>query len=122
MQRVTIKDLEAKVENLNRLTNSPSTYSTKLDDGKYRTNVGHYHLYQAYGGVELHRTVAKSFDLLNTAFQGGVTCPAWTGCVPKRQAYDLLDAFIHGIETGKQVLRFKLKISSTNIETGKGER
>ena len=92
MQRVTIKDLEAKIENLNILTNSPSTYSTKLDDGKYRTNVGNYHLYQAYGGVELHRTVTES---------GGITCPAWSGCVPKRQASDLLTAFIHGIETGK---------------------
>jgi hypothetical protein len=92
MQRVTIRDLEAKVENLNSLTNSPSTYWTKLNEDNYQINVGNYYLCQAYGGVELHRTVTKS---------GGVTCPAWSGYVPKRQASELLTAFIHGIETGK---------------------
>ena len=92
MRRITIRHLEAKIEHLNNLTNSPTTYSTKLNDGKYQTNVGNYHLYQAYGGVELHRTVNSS---------GGVTCPAWSGCVPKREAADLISVFICGIEAGK---------------------
>ena len=89
MNKVTLKNLEAQVKHLNHLTGSPATYSTKLDDGKHRTNIGNFHLYQAYGGVELHRVVNDG---------GGATCPAWEGCLPKREASALLTAFIHGIE------------------------
>jgi hypothetical protein len=91
MSRVTLKNLEAKVEYLNHLTNSPTTYSTKHDDGTYTTNAGNFHLYQAYGGVELYRVVNDG---------GGANCPAWEGCLPKREASALLTAFIHGIELG----------------------
>ena len=92
MYRVTLKNLEAKVEHLNQLTNAPTTYSTKQDDGTYTTNLGNFHLYQAYGGVELHRVVNDG---------GGVTCPAWEGCLSKREASALLSAFIRGIELGR---------------------
>jgi hypothetical protein len=84
MDRITERDLKGLEDRLNRLTNSPLTYSS--DEV---INIGHYHFSHAYGGVCLHRTVNSG---------GGVNTVLSGGHVPKRQAYNETCAFIQGLE------------------------
>ena len=83
MNRITDKHLQAKIDLLNKITNSPAA---PYVDGK--AQIGNYHLSHAYGGVCLHR-------MFNDG--GGVTSPLSTGHVAKRELAGLLDAFIAGI-------------------------
>jgi hypothetical protein len=93
MNRITEKDLEATVAYLNRLTNSPDTPYTRIDN-KLNANIGNYHLSHAYGGVKLHRMVNEG---------GGVREPISTGYTTKRDLYNQLHAFIRGLEVSKEV-------------------
>jgi hypothetical protein len=93
MNRITEKDLESTVEYLNRLTDSPSTPYTRIDD-KLQANIGNYHLSHAYGGVKLHRMVNEG---------GGVREPISTGYTTKRDLYNQMHAFIRGLESAKGV-------------------
>jgi hypothetical protein len=61
---------------------------TKTPDGKFKANIGCYHLSFAYGGVSLHR-------MNNEA--GGVTTPLICGHVTKIELYNLMQAFISGL-------------------------
>ena len=83
-QRITDKQLDSLCEHLNRITSSPLK---PWADG--RAAVGNYHISHAYGGVCLMRHVNAS---------GGVTCPIVHGHVPKRELYNLIYAFIKGLE------------------------
>lgn len=88
MNRITEKNLESLVEYINKLTNSPQEpYSTI--DGKCSANIGNFHLYHAYGGVNLHR-------MSNTS--GGVNTPVGMGTRTKRELYNDLQSFIRGLE------------------------
>jgi hypothetical protein len=95
MNRITERDLKGLEDRLNRLTNSPLTYSSKRPNGELVhgssmiINIGHYHFSHAYGGVCLHRTVNSG---------GGVNSVLSSGHVPKRQAYNETWAFIRGLE------------------------
>jgi len=95
MSRITNKDLEAVVRRINLITKSPldSWERTKLPDGRLisKSNVGNYHLSYAYGGVSLHRMSNES---------GGVSTPINSGHVPKRELYNLLQAFLSGLNKG----------------------
>lgn len=91
MPRVKMKDLEAAVRRLNRLTESPEVPWTH-ETGKLTANIGNYHLSGAYGGWTLHR--------LDTA-GGGVTEPLRCGYVSKRELLTLIHAFINGIESSR---------------------
>lgn len=88
-KRVSVKDLEAIVDRINRMTGSPATSYTKNESGKYVANVGNYHLSEAYGGYALHRMHNES---------GGVEDVLRCGHVPKAELQRLLFAFICGIE------------------------
>lgn len=88
-ERITEKHLQAAVDRLNRMTNSPMTYSTKQSDGRFKANVGHYHLDFAYGGVKLARVCNDG---------GGITLPIYMGYETKKEAYYLIHAFIRGVE------------------------
>lgn len=90
MQRITEKQLEALVSWINELTNSPATSYTRNEEGKLTANIGNYHLYFAYGGVNLHR-------MSNTG--GGVNTPLGEGTRTKRELFNQLHAFINGIQT-----------------------
>jgi len=90
--RITQKDLEFLVSQINKLTGSPAEYSTKQDDGTYKTNIGHYHLSYAYGGVNLHRTVSDG---------GAITTPLGGGYHTKRELYHRLQSFIYGLQSVK---------------------
>jgi len=91
MTRMTIKCLEAKVEYLNKLTDNPLTPWTRTAD-KFEANIGNYHLDSAYGGWELVQMQTSG---------GGITAPLSTGHVSKRELAEKLDAFISGLELGK---------------------
>ena len=88
-QRISIKRLEAMVEHLNKITDSPSAAHTRQANGKLVANIGNWHVSQAYGGVCVERMTNES---------GGVSCPIWMGYIPKREAYDRLSSFIRGLE------------------------
>lgn len=92
--RTTQKDLDGLVARLNRITNSPATYSTMTASGAFCANIGHYHLDQAYGGIKLARTVSEG---------GGITCPIYMGYETKKVCYGKIAAFIAGIESTQTV-------------------
>ena len=83
MNRITEKQLQAVVDRLNRITNSPMQ---PYVDGKAQP--GNYHLSHAYGGVCLHRMVNEN---------GGVSSPLSTGHITKRELLNLMYAYICGL-------------------------
>lgn len=87
MQTITIKNLQAVVDRLNRMTGSPMEYMTDKV-----INVDHYHLDGACGGYSLCRTMNND---------GGVNDIFSQGHITKRALYDLLHAFIRGFEAGE---------------------
>ena len=89
MERITQKQLQAVVDRINRMTGSPLESWTRQPDGTIKANIGNYHLSGAYGGVCLYQMVSEG---------GGVTCPLGIGHVPKRELYELMQAFISGLQ------------------------
>jgi len=88
--RVTQKDLEQKATLLNEITGSPLNQWTR-EDGKITANIGHYYITQTrFGGVNLVR---------NVNLDGGVSEVLSCGDMPKRELYQMLGAFIAGIES-----------------------
>jgi hypothetical protein len=87
MNRITKKQLEARIETINSILNRPLTPYTRTDD-KLVANIGNFSLSQAYGGYGVHLMVNDG---------GGVSCPVWDGHVSAREAYERLSAFIAGL-------------------------
>lgn len=83
--RITEKDLKIAVARLNKLTNSPETYF----NAERKTNVGHFCLDFADGGIRLQRVCNES---------GGVQVIFSCGYTTKRALYDLIHAYIAGYE------------------------
>ena len=83
--RVTKKMLENKVDHLNNVTDSPRKYFST--DGEFTVNIDHFCISGAYGGYELQRTCNNG---------GGVNTPFNTGHIPKKELYNLINAFIDG--------------------------
>jgi hypothetical protein len=94
MQRITEKQLEALVSWINELTGSPATSYTRNDEGKLSANIGNYHLYYAYGGVNLHRMTNEG---------GGVNTPLGGGTRTKRELFNQLHAFINGLRAKNEI-------------------
>lgn len=92
MERITVKNLEAVVARINRLTGSPVASYLRDADGKLHAQIGNYHLDGAYGGYGLHRMVNEG---------GGIEAVI-SGYRPKRELYDMLFVFISGLETGEK--------------------
>lgn len=92
MSRITIKDLKAVCERLNRITGSPLVGYVKDEDGRYRSQVGNFHISQAYGGYSLCRMANEA---------GGVSDVFYSGHVSARDLYNQMHAFIRGIEFNK---------------------
>lgn len=90
MNRITRKQLEARVTRLNELTGNPTEPYTRNGD-KLTANVGNYHISGAYGGFCVHQMCNES---------GGVTTPISYGHIPARELWDQLGAFLNGIELG----------------------
>lgn len=93
-QRITEKQLQAMVDYLNKL--SGFTPDAKLwnrgDDNLNHATIGMYCIHHAYGGVSLHRIVTDG---------GGVSDVFNRGHVTKREFYDMMCAYIRGIESVK---------------------
>lgn len=88
MNRISQSNLQAVVDRINRLTNSPMTPYTKLENGKHVANIGNYHLDGAYGG----------YGLVRMHNDGGGVQSIIGGHMPKRDLYDRMQSFIAGID------------------------
>lgn len=88
MNRITLKDLEAVRDRINRITNSPMTYHDK-NAATFKSNIGHYTLDNAYGGWSLQR-VSNEHGGVETIIHG---------YRPKAELYELMQAFIKGLES-----------------------
>lgn len=86
--RTSISTLKALVNQINTLQGMPLEPYSRID-GKLQANIGNFHLSQAYGGVCVHRMANEN---------GGSTTPIWGGYVPKREAENMIRAFLKGLE------------------------
>lgn len=91
MNRITMKDLELTVKRINDLTGSPQKPYAKAEDGNIAPQAGCYHLSGAYGGWQLHRMSLQPGC-------SGVTTALYSGYTTKRDLYNLMHAFIRGLE------------------------
>ncbi len=83
--RISINDLKNLCTYINELKNTPIKPYENVD-GKFKANIGNYHLYQAYGAVGLHRMVNEG---------GGVT--EILGLSTKKELFDKMHAYIKGV-------------------------
>ena len=91
--RITLKDLEAVVHRINRITGNPEEPYKKID-GKFVPQAGCYHLDGAYGGWELIQMCDEG-SAIRDVFSGGH--------VPKRELYEKMQAFLKGYQSRKKV-------------------
>ena len=93
MNTITKADLQATIDRINRMTGSflePYTKEGEVPNQTYKANIGNYHLSGAYGGYALHRMETSG---------GGIMDVLAVGHVSKRELYNLMHAFIRGIDT-----------------------
>ena len=91
MTRITQKMLQTKLDYLNNITGNKVETHTKKETG-HETNIGNYHLDFSYCGIAVHQ-------YYNT--QGGISVPFGCGHVTKRELFDLLCAYIDGVDVVK---------------------
>jgi hypothetical protein len=92
MNTITKGNLQAVVDRINRITGSPMEPYTKtgeIPNQKYSANIGNYHLSGAYGGNALHQMQNNG---------GGVRDIFGMGHVSKRELYNLMHAFLKGMD------------------------
>lgn len=87
MDRITNADLEFLVDRINAATDSPPKPYTKGADGRFKANIGNYHISGAYGGVKLVRMGNKG---------GGISAVSTNGYGTKRELYNWMTAFLAG--------------------------
>ena len=86
MKRITLKQLESLVDRINEVKKTPmKPWETKC--GKYKSNIGNYHLDFAYGGVAMYQMV-NDCGAVEDIFRCGHTT--------KRDLYNRLDSFLIG--------------------------
>ena len=85
--RITERDLEATIARINRATGNHYSPCTKKADGTFTANIGNYHLSCAYGGVALHQMS-----------EGGEVRDIFGGHMPKKELYNLMHAYLMGME------------------------
>jgi hypothetical protein len=88
-QRITLSQLEAVTDILNRMTGNPATPYSKNDAGAWASNLGNFHISRAYGGFALHQMATDG---------GGIRDVLYTGHIPARQLFDLIHAYRAGLE------------------------
>lgn len=89
--RITEKDLQAMCDRINRMLDKPLDPYARTE-GNPGANIGCYHLDHAYGRVALYQM----------ASEGGGVRDIFGGHMPKRELYELMHAFIKGIEEVKK--------------------
>jgi len=85
MGRITTKQLEAMVKELNEIVGVPTEPYTKAKDGTINANIGTYYISGAYGGWALEKIVTTG---------GGVTRISHDGYGTKHQLSKFLDGFL----------------------------
>jgi hypothetical protein len=93
MNRVTLNQLEAVIDRINRETGSPAEPYAADADGRQRAQIGNYHLSRAYGGFALHRMVTEG---------GGVSSPLSTGHIPARDLLNRMHAYLAGLDAARR--------------------
>lgn len=92
--RITQKDLEAQVRRINEALGRPAAQHSKDETtGRYKSNIGNFHLSYAYGGVALEETVNEG---------GGVRRVSSGGYGTKKELFRWMDAYIAGLGDGGQ--------------------
>lgn len=91
--RITREDLDRMAQAINVALDCPQTTYTKKN-GKLVANVGNHFIRGAYGGWKLEK-----IDNEGGAVEDVLSC----GYVPKRQLYEQMQAYLHGIYEGKRV-------------------
>lgn len=91
MNRITKKQLQARIDTINSILNRPAAPYAQVD-GKLIANIGNFSLSQAYGGFGVHLMVNEHV---------GVSTPIWHGHIPARDAYERISAFIAGLTFSK---------------------
>lgn len=88
--RITDKQLQYLVDEINRATGNPRDPWTAREypETGYKANIGNYHLSGAYGGVSLHQICSDG---------GGVHDTFRCGHIPKRELYERMRAFLDGL-------------------------
>ena len=96
MQRITDKTLQAVCDSINTMQGLPLTAYKPYDAtvGRAMPNAGAYRISHAYGGVALHRMSTEEGCT-------GVHDVFSRGHMPKRELYELMHAFIRGMDTVK---------------------
>lgn len=90
--RITIKDLEIKIDYLNWLTKSPLKKYLPSSNGGQVAQIKNYHLDIANGGYQLLRFVKG----------GGSNEPLNTGLTTKKNLWYSIDNFERGIVAAKE--------------------
>ena len=85
MQRISKAQLEFLTNEINEITGSPLKPYENVN-GSLVGQIGNYHLYGAYGGWGLHRTMNEG---------GGIT--EIIGLSTKRELYDRMQSLIYGL-------------------------
>ena len=88
-ERITISQLQAVTDILNRMTGNPATPNSKNDAGAWSSNRGNFHISRANGGFALHQMATDG---------GGIRDVLYTGHIPARQLFDLIHAYRAGLE------------------------
>ena len=85
--RITLSDLENRLFDLNEFKGTPlkphSPSDTMIPGAGIKSNVGNYHLSQAYGGFNV-------YEMVNDA--GGIKEPAGSGHVTKRDCLERINS------------------------------
>lgn len=92
MNRITRKDVDGAINYLNRITGNDSEPYRKEGD-KWLANKGNFHISGSYSGFSLHQMGNDD---------GGIRDIFNCGHVPMRDLYDLIHAYIKGIEFARK--------------------
>lgn len=92
MNRITNSNLESLVLRINKTLKRPETPYTREGE-RNKANIGNFHLSFAYGGICLH-------EMHNEG--GSVNTVLNTGYTTKRELWDAMQAFLKGIEAGRE--------------------
>jgi hypothetical protein len=90
--KITIKDLNRAIDRLNRRTGNPLDPYTRTGENTVKSNAGCFVLDGAYGGYKLSQIVEG----------GGQRDVLRVGYKSKRDTYNLIHAFVDGIDYAGQ--------------------
>lgn len=92
--RITLKDLESKIDYLNKITGNPVKTYLPNSNGGLAAQKGNYHLDMAYGG---HKLVQVENE------EGGISDTLNTGFTTKKDLWYAIDNFMRGLEIRTEV-------------------